>query len=59
MDDEMTENQNLQNRDQVNLSPVKYLGVTVLNGLITVVEVVGGIMSGSLALLSDAAHNLG
>jgi len=43
----------------VNLSPVKYLGVTVLNGLITVVEAAGGIMSGSLALLSDAAHNLG
>ena len=43
----------------MNLSPVKYLGVTVLNGLITVVEAAGGIMSGSLALLSDAAHNLG
>jgi len=59
MDDEMTENQNSRGWDQVNLSPVKYLGVTVLNGLITVVEAAGGIMSGSLALLSDAAHNLG
>ena len=35
------------------------MGVTLLNGLITIVEVAGGIMSGSLALLSDAAHNLG
>lgn len=30
----------------------------LLNLLITVVEVVGGILSGSLALLSDALHNL-
>ena len=59
MDDERTENQNQHGRDQVNLSAAKYLGVTLLNGLITVVEVAGGIMSGSLALLSDAAHNLG
>lgn len=42
-----------------NLSAAKYLGVTLLNGLITVVEIAGGLMSGSLALLSDAAHNLG
>lgn len=33
--------------------------VLVLNLAITLVEVVGGILSGSLALLSDAAHNLG
>ena len=59
MDDEIKEKQNPRSRDQVNLSPAKYLGVTVLNGLITVVEVAGGIMSGSLALISDAAHNLG
>ena len=30
----------------------------MLNLLITVVEVIGGVMSGSLALLSDAVHNL-
>lgn len=29
-----------------------------LNGVITIVEVVGGLTAGSLALLSDAAHNL-
>ncbi len=59
MDRERTENQNQHGYDHVKLSAAKYLGVTVLNGLITVVEVAGGIMSGSLALLSDAAHNLG
>ncbi len=31
----------------------------VLNGSITLVQVVGGILSGSLALVSDALHNLG
>lgn len=29
----------------------------LLNGLITAVEIIGGIVSGSLALLSDALHN--
>lgn len=37
----------------------RFLLVTVLNVLITVVEIIGGIVSGSLALLSDAFHNLG
>ncbi len=32
--------------------------VTLLNVFITIVEVIGGIMSNSLALLSDALHNL-
>ncbi|NQT76873.1 MAG: cation transporter [Bacteroidetes bacterium] len=32
---------------------------TLLNVLITTVEIIGGIMANSLALLSDAAHNLG
>ncbi len=59
MDDPRTESQNQQGRDHVNLSAARYLGVTLLNGLITVVEVAGGILSGSLALVSDAAHNLG
>jgi cobalt-zinc-cadmium efflux system protein len=59
MNDKRAEDQDRGRRDQVNLSAAKYLGVTLLNGLITVVEVAGGIMSGSLALLSDAAHNLG
>jgi cobalt-zinc-cadmium efflux system protein len=59
MDDEKKEKHDQHGRDHVNLSSAKYLGVTLLNGLITAVEVAGGIMSGSLALLSDAAHNLG
>lgn len=37
----------------------KLLIVTLLNALITVVEIVGGLLSNSLALLSDAVHNLG
>ncbi len=37
----------------------RFLIVTLLNALITVFEFVGGILSGSLALLSDAFHNFG
>ncbi len=32
---------------------------TVLNLVITIVEIIGGVISNSLALLSDALHNLG
>ena len=41
-----------------NLSGKKIFWVTLLNATITVAEVAGGILSGSLALLSDAIHNL-
>lgn len=41
------------------MSGMRFLLVTVLNALITVVELFGGVLSGSLALLSDAFHNLG
>lgn len=35
------------------------LGITViLNGIITIAQFIGGIVSGSLALISDALHNL-
>ena len=34
------------------------LAATLLNLVITVVEIAGGLLSGSLALLSDAFHNL-
>ncbi len=37
----------------------KLLWVTLLNLSITLVQVIGGIMSNSLSLLSDALHNLG
>lgn len=40
------------------ISSVKIGGVTLLNFLITVAEVIGGLISGSLSLLSDALHNL-
>ena len=40
------------------LSGRKIFWVTVLNAAITLAEVAGGILSGSLALLSDAVHNL-
>ncbi len=39
-------------------SGLKLLGAVVLNLIITIAEVVGGIWSGSLALISDALHNL-
>ncbi len=41
------------------MSTQKLLWVTVLNLSITLVQIVGGILSNSLALLSDALHNLG
>ena len=44
--------------DVSKLSGKKIFWVTVLNATITVAEIIGGILSGSLALLSDALHNL-
>ncbi|MFC6253616.1 cation diffusion facilitator family transporter [Secundilactobacillus hailunensis] len=41
------------------MSGKKFFVVTVLNGVITIVEAIGGLLSGSLSLLSDAFHNLG
>ena len=40
------------------LSGKKLLFSIILNILITVSQVIGGIISGSLALISDAVHNL-
>ncbi len=40
------------------LSGKKIFSVTVLNATITLAEIIGAIVSGSLALLSDAVHNL-
>jgi cobalt-zinc-cadmium efflux system protein len=42
-----------------DLSGRKLLISSVLNVVITIAEIIGGILSGSLALLSDAIHNLG
>jgi cobalt-zinc-cadmium efflux system protein len=44
--------------DTAELSSKRIFWVTLLNAAITVAEIVGGIFSGSLALLSDAVHNL-
>lgn len=55
-------NHNLSHGHSHNADEVrgkKLLWVTVLNLSITVVQVVGGLVSNSLSLLSDALHNLG
>ena len=39
-------------------SSLRYFWVTLLNIIITIAEFIGGAISGSLALLSDAVHNL-
>ncbi len=41
------------------LNSKNLLIATILNSTITVLELIGGIISNSLALLSDAVHNLG
>lgn len=46
------------NHNIENISGVKLLFVVVLNFIITASEIVGGLLSGSLSLLSDSAHNL-
>jgi cobalt-zinc-cadmium efflux system protein len=44
--------------DQIDQATERNLSITMLlNFLITVVEVIGGIYSGSLSLISDALHN--
>jgi cobalt-zinc-cadmium efflux system protein len=43
---------------RTGLSGKKIFWVTVLNAVITAAEILGGIVSGSIALLSDAMHNL-
>jgi cobalt-zinc-cadmium efflux system protein len=40
------------------LSGSKLVWVTLLNAAITVIEIIGGLLSGSLSLFSDAVHNL-
>jgi len=35
----------------------RFLIATLLNAIITIAELVGGLLSGSLALVSDAIHN--
>jgi len=47
-----------QEHNQPQLSTKKLLFSIILNVIITVSQFVGGIISGSLSLMSDAAHNL-
>lgn len=47
-----------QNHHRALSSNRSLLLVTLLNVLITVAEIIGGILTNSLALLSDAVHNL-
>lgn len=42
-----------------NLRGKKMLWVTLLNFSITIVQIIGGIVSNSLSLISDSIHNLG
>ena len=42
-----------------DMSQRRLLIVTLLNFIITIAEIIGGIISNSLSLLSDAVHNLG
>lgn len=44
--------------DVKNISGVRLLLVMLLNFIITAAEIAGGIISGSLSLISDALHNL-
>ena len=47
----------MQHNHSHNTTGVRLLITVILNILITVAEIVGGIISGSLALISDALHN--
>jgi len=42
-----------------NINNQKLLWATLLNFIITIVQIIGGLFSNSLALISDALHNLG
>lgn len=56
--DHQQDQQHGLHRGHANLSGRKIFWVTMLNITITVAELVGGLISGSLALLSDSLHNL-
>ncbi len=55
---EHNHSESVHSHDVSNLSGKKIFWVTILNATITVAEIAGGLISGSLALLSDAVHNL-
>ncbi|MDO9594670.1 MAG: cation transporter, partial [Lutibacter sp.] len=45
------------NHDHPTLTGKNLLFSIILNIVITVAQIIGGIISGSLALISDAVHN--
>ena len=49
---------NSHNHDVSEIKGIRLIFVMLLNFIITAVEIVGGIYSGSLSLVSDALHNL-
>jgi len=49
---------NIQHAHEAKPLEARLIGAIVLNALIVVAEIAGGLVSGSLALLSDAIHNL-
>jgi cobalt-zinc-cadmium efflux system protein len=53
------EHHNLDRNSRKDLSTGRLLFTTLLNLSITVAEILGGLISNSLALISDAFHNLG
>ncbi len=54
----MSHHHNHHHHEVENVSSVKIFWVTLFNALITLTEFIGGIISGSLSLVSDAVHNL-
>lgn len=48
-----------KNHNHEELAGAKFFWVTVLNVVITIAEFIGGALSGSLSLISDAFHNAG
>ena len=55
----MQENHAHHHHSTTRISEKNLLAAVVLNFTISIAEVIGGILSNSLALLSDALHNLG
>jgi cobalt-zinc-cadmium efflux system protein len=45
------------NHSNPNSTTGRLIATMLLNFLITAAEIIGGILSGSLALISDALHN--
>ena len=53
----MNEHEHNHNHDISDIKGVKLVFVVLLNFIISVAQIIGGIYSGSLSLISDALHN--